>query len=142
VADTSVVDEATAPESLSGDRVGGPHISLMVQDTLQTARWWCRTLGFVLVERHDEPRAGRPWILLRHPDSGLVVGLRPRRGEPGHPPYLSLRVESRQALDDWAAHLRRLGVPHSAVRDNGDEQFLSLLGPDGIGLELWWPRPK
>jgi catechol-2,3-dioxygenase len=52
-----------------------------------------------------------------------------------------LRVGSSAALAEWAAHLRRLGVPHSAVQDNGQEQFLSLLGPDGIGIELWWPRP-
>jgi catechol-2,3-dioxygenase len=51
-------------------------------------------------------------------------------------------VASERALGDWAAHLHRLGIPHSSVRDTGDEQYLSLTAPDGIGLELWWSRPR
>ena len=104
-------------------------------------RWWCRTLGFELVESSDGQHASRSHLLLRHPESGLVLRL--RRGTPatGRPRYLSLRVESEQALRDWAAHLRRRGIPHSPPRDNGLEQWVSLTGPDDMRIELWWPRP-
>jgi len=120
-----------------------PHIALAVRDTSESAAWWCRTFGFESAEQ-PAPAPARPRVVIRHPDSGLVLGFRqrPEPGRRGRFEYLSLRVASERALGDWAAHLHRLGIPHSSVRDTGDEQFLSLTAPDGIGLELWWSRPR
>jgi catechol-2,3-dioxygenase len=132
-----------------------PHIALAVRDTVASADWWCRTFGFVSAEQPDQAggtdRPASPTrrkVVVRHPDSGLVLGFRQRvqHNGPGSGrarfEYLSLRVASERALGDWAAHLHRLGIPHSSVRDTGDEQYLSLTAPDGIGLELWWSRPR
>jgi catechol 2,3-dioxygenase-like lactoylglutathione lyase family enzyme len=131
---------------------GVPHIALAVRDTVASADWWCRTFGFVSTEQADpadlpdrpaSPTARRK-VVVRHPDSGLVLGFQQRGRDSGRGrfEYLSLRVASERALGDWAAHLHRLGIPHSSVRDTGDEQYLSLTAPDGIGLELWWSRPR
>jgi len=123
-----------------------PHIALAVGDASASAAWWCRTFGFESAEQSG-PRMSapaRPRVIIRHPDSGLVLGFRqrPEQGRRRRFEYLSLRVASERALGDWAEHLHRLGIPHSSVRDTGDEQFLSLTAPDGIGLELWWSRPR
>jgi hypothetical protein len=82
-------------------------------------------------------------VTIRHPDSGLVIAIRPRQPDLDwldKASFLSLRVASRDALDGWSARLSELGVPHSPVQDLGDERCLSLVGPEGIGLQLWWSR--
>lgn len=121
-----------------------PHIALAVGDAFASAAWWCRTFGFESAEQSGSFAPARPRVIIRHPDSGLVLGFRqrPEQVRRRRFEYLSLRVASERALGDWAAHLHRLGIPHSSVRDTGDEQFLSLTAPDGIGLELWWSRPR
>jgi catechol 2,3-dioxygenase-like lactoylglutathione lyase family enzyme len=153
----AAVDQAAVGLAVRGDAepapaVEVPHIALAVRDTVASADWWCRTFGFVptgqpdLAGGPDRPvsPATRPKVVVRHPDSGLVLGFRQRAEGSGRGrfEYLSLRVASERALGDWAAHLHRLGVPHSSVRDTGDDQYLSLTAPDGIGLELWWSRPR
>jgi catechol 2,3-dioxygenase-like lactoylglutathione lyase family enzyme len=159
--DGAVVSEPVPGESVPGGSVPGetapgqdpvagdtlvdavPHIALAVQDTSASAAWWCRTFGFESAEQSTAVPA-RPRVVIRHPESGLVLGFRqrPEPGRRGRFEYLSLRVASERALGDWAEHLLRLGIPHSSVRDTGDEQFLSLTAPDGVGLELWWSRPR
>jgi catechol 2,3-dioxygenase-like lactoylglutathione lyase family enzyme len=151
--DGAVVSEPVPGESVPGGSVPGetapgqdpvagdtlvdavPHIALAVQDTSASAAWWCRTFGFESAEQSTAVPA-RPRVVIRHPESGLVLGFRqrPEPGRRGRFEYLSLRVASERALGDWAEHLLRLGIPHSSVRDAGDEQFLSLTAPDGIGL--------
>lgn len=130
--DSAVLDQAA---------IGAPHLSLRVGDPVTTAAWWCRTLGFELADPLGGPLSTRSAIVVRHPDSGLVLRLRPGGVVFDPWAFLSLRVDSRQALVEWATHLRRFGVAHSSVRDNGDEHSLTLIGPEGIGLELWWRRP-
>jgi catechol-2,3-dioxygenase len=152
----TAVGLAVRGEAEPAPAAGVPHIALVVRDTVASADWWCRTFGFVSTEQPDQ--AGGPdlpaspatprKVVVRHPDSGLVLGFRQRARDSGRDSgrgrfeYLSLRVASERALGDWAAHLHRLGIPHSSVRDTGDEQYLSLTAPDGIGLELWWSRPR
>lgn len=139
---TVVTEEAGLSALATGLPVGGPHLGLLARDPYSVADWWCRTLGFVPAEwavRDDDTVPSE--VLVRHPDSGLVVGF--TAGTAGSQPgQVSLRVASREALEDWACHLDELEVSRTEVRDNGLELFLSLIGPDGIGLELWWPRPR
>jgi catechol 2,3-dioxygenase-like lactoylglutathione lyase family enzyme len=152
----TAVGLAVRGEAEPAPGAGVPHIALVVRDTVASADWWCRTFGFVSTEQPDQAGgpdlpaspATRRKVVVRHPDSGLVLGFRQRARDSGRDSgrgrfeYLSLRVASERALGDWAAHLHRLGIPHSSVRDTGDEQYLSLTAPDGIGLELWWSRPR
>jgi catechol-2,3-dioxygenase len=137
--------DGAAGETAAVAAAAVPHIALAVGDASASAAWWCRTFGFESAEQAGQQASApaRPRVVIRHPDSGLVLGFR-QRPEQGRRrfEYLSLRVASERALGDWAEHLHRLGIPHSSVRDAGDEQFLSLTAPDGIGLELWWSRPR
>jgi glyoxylase I family protein len=144
---TGVTEEASPPGLATGAPIGGPHLGLFVRDPDAVSGWWCLTLGFVPADdagvETDDDETGMPRAMVRHPDSGLMVGFRRRpdgrgRRDAGR---ISLRVASQNALDDWAAHLDELGVAHTEVRETGVELFLSLRGPDGIELELWWPRP-
>lgn len=143
-----MTDQPTQPAPVVAAGREAPHLAVASRDPAAAARWWCATLGFVLVERGVR-RSGRlpapvsGQVTIRHPDSGLVIAIRPRRPEASwvdKTSFLSLRVASREALDGWSARLSELGVPHSPVQDLGDERCLSLVGPEGIGLELWWSR--
>jgi len=130
---------------------GFPHIGLVTRDMEASARWWVDTLGFERMRRVDEPpdEQRHPRILLRHPQSGLLVGVHEpheRSGDAFDPnrtglDHLALSVGSRDELDRWIGHLDALGVAHSPVRDAGYAEFVSLEDPDGIQLELWWTRP-
>lgn len=143
-----MTDQPTQPAPVVAAGRGAPHLAVASRDPAAAARWWCATLGFVLVERGPQGAVRRHAVVpgqvtIRHPDSGLVIAIRPRQPEMdllGKASFLSLRVASREALDGWSARLSELGVPHSPVQDLGDERCLSLVGPEGIGLELWWSR--
>lgn len=138
--ETCLTREVAVPMPAGEASTGGEHISLLVADPMRTAAWWCHTLGFELADPSSGPRSQLASIVVRHPDSGLVLRLKAcgTRFDPWA--FLSLRVDTRQAVEDWATHLHDLGVPHSAVHDTGDERSLTLVGPDRIGLELWWHR--
>jgi catechol 2,3-dioxygenase-like lactoylglutathione lyase family enzyme len=124
---------------------GLPHIALSVPNASASAVWWCRTFGFVPGGPLDRARSpARITTLVRHPDTGLVLGFRqrPEGSGRGRFEYLSLRVTTEQALDDWAAHLDRLAIPHSAIWGNCAVRYLSFTAPDRVGLELWCARPS
>jgi glyoxylase I family protein len=126
---------------------GIAHVALVVRDMARSVDWYERVLGF---ERHGEvrpgpPEAGHPRQLMRHPDSGLVLGIHepldhsddtfdPSRAGLDH---LALAARDRADLEEWLARLDELKVPHSPVRDIGYARFVSVFDPDGIQWELW-----
>ena len=83
-------------------------------------------------------------MLLRHADSGLVLGVQEpfeRSGDEFDPSrtgldHFALAVAGRGALDEWTARLGGLGAAHSPVRDIGYAEFVSVFDPDGIQWEL------
>jgi len=107
-----------------------------------------RVFGTERVSRVDEPPTERrhPRILVRHPDSGLVMGIHEphdRSGDDLDPArtgldHIAIAVTDRSELD---GHPDTLGVGHSPVRDAGYAEFVSLTDPDGIAIELWWVWP-
>jgi hypothetical protein len=42
----------------------------------------------------------------------------------------------RSTVEEWAAHLDRLGIPHSGIKDENGGPLLTLRDPDDIQLEL------
>lgn len=126
---------------------GIAHVAVVVADMAATAAWWERVLGFERLARYDEPPGEQrhPRILVRHPGSGLVVGIHQPHGHTGEAfdpdrtglDHLALTVPSREALDAWLARLDALGVEHSPVRDIGRARFVTLADPGGTALELW-----
>ena len=130
---------------------GVAHIAITVNDMEASAAWWGRVFGFERVRRVDEPPGEQrhPRILIRHPSSGVVLGVHEphdRSGDRFDPDrtgldHIALAVASRDDLDEWSAHLDRLGVDHSPVRDIGYAEFVSVEDPDGIQIEPFWTRP-
>ena len=133
-----------------GPTFGGvAHVALTVSDMEATAAWCARVLGTERVGRTDEPPdvERHPRILVRHPGSGLVLGLHEphdRSGDAFDPSrtgldHVALAVSAREDLDAWSAHLHDEGVTPSPVRSSGDARFVSFSDPDGIAYEVWWP---
>lgn len=87
------------------------------------------------------PGAGHPCQLMRHRDSGLVLGV-PRSNDMFDPSrtgldHVALTVADRAALHRWSQRLDEFGAAHSPIRDAGYAEFVSVFDPDGIQWELW-----
>lgn len=126
------------------------HLDLSVSDVEASAGWYCEVLGLRRIVRTDFDN--RTMIVLRHDDSGLIVGLNQHR-EPTadrfdeHRPgldHVGFAVAERSELDEWQARFAELGVEHSPVQDaaSGSGTALVFRDPDNIQLELWWSRPR
>lgn len=125
------------------------HLDLSVSDVESSARWYSEVLGLHRLRRADLDN--RIMIVLRHDDSGLIIGLIQHR-EPvadrfdEHRPgldHIGFTVVDRSDLDVWQTHLAELGVEHSPVQDapSGTGTALVFRDPDNIQLEFWWARP-
>ena len=127
------------------------HVGLVVRDMGASVAFYEQVMGFEAASERREgpPEARHPRQLIRHPDSGLVLGIHepyersndrfdPQRTGLDH---LAVTVADRPALEEWIAHLERHGVEHSPVRDAGYAEFVSFEDPDGIAWEVWLPTP-
>jgi catechol-2,3-dioxygenase len=126
------------------------HLDLSVSDVESSARWYCDVLGLRRLRRAD--LENRIMIVLRHDDSGLIIGLN-QHHEPAADRFderrpgldhVGFAVTERSQLDDWQARLAELGVAHSPVQDapSGTGAALVFRDPDNIQLEFWWTRPR
>ncbi|TAM88499.1 MAG: VOC family protein [Jatrophihabitans sp.] len=126
------------------------HLDLSVSDVERSADWYGRVLGLRRISRAD--LGNRVMIVLRHDETGLVIGLN-QHADPTaerfdeHRPgldHVGFAVSSRSDLDEWQARLQELGVVHSPVTDSpsGSGTALVFRDPDNIQLEFWWPRPR
>ncbi|GAA4830852.1 VOC family protein [Actinomycetospora corticicola] len=130
---------------------GIAHVALVVRDMAASAEFYGRVLGFEAVTERLEgpPEARHPRQLLRHPGSGITLGIHEPldgSGERFSPQrtgldHVALTVADRTALDAWGEQLDAHGVEHSPVRDIGYAQFISFADPDGIAWEVWLPTP-
>lgn len=125
------------------------HLDLSVSDVESSARWYGEVLGLRRLTRADLDN--RIMIVLRHDDSGLIVGLIQHR-EPAADRFderrpgldhIGFAVGDRSDLDAWQTRLAELGVEHSPVQDapSGTGTALVFRDPDNIQLEFWWARP-
>jgi glyoxylase I family protein len=124
------------------------HLDLSVSDAERSARWYSEILGLRRLKRADLDN--RIMIVLRHDDSGLIIGLNQHKETVGdrfdeHRPgldHVGFAVTERSELDVWQARFAELGVEHSPVQDSpsGSGTALVFRDPDNIQLEFWWSR--
>lgn len=129
---------------------GIAHVDLTVSDAEASADWYCDVLGLRRLKRADLD--DRIMIVLRHPTTGLIIGLNQHHEPVGgrfdeHAPgldHVGFGVGSRDALVALEADLAAKGVEHSPVTDakSGTGTALVFRDPDNIQLEFWWSAPQ
>ena len=119
--------------------VGLHHVRVPVADVLASRDWYADTLGLlpILVTEDEDTVTG---VVMEHP-CGVVIGLH-------HAPTQAKALEGFAPiglavtdLEQWAAHLDRLGIAHSGIIDGHLGQCLHLRDPDGVVVELHTPTP-
>ncbi len=121
------------------------HVKLPVSDIARSRDWYTRVVGLeVDMEFRDEGEGPVRGIDGRVPgldDTGLALREAPdiAAALAGFDP-IALGVANRSAVDDWVAHLDRLGIEHSPVIRAAIGWLVTLRDPDGIELRLYSRR--
>ncbi|OLL75511.1 hypothetical protein Ae168Ps1_3912 [Pseudonocardia sp. Ae168_Ps1] len=128
---------------------GFHHASVVVSDVESSATWYQRVLGLQRLPMtfpHHDAGGGDPEkaALLLDPATGVMIELHAPADGDGGPvrgalDHLAFGVADRATLDDWAAWLDTLSVPHGGVVDRTDPTRYATLefqGPDGVALEF------
>lgn len=127
----------------------GQVVILTVRDAERSAVWYCDVLGAEVASRYVQPDGRVELVCLARPDSNVELCLVDHGGEPGlfdefrtGLDHLEFLVGQRSDLDDWAARLDELGVPHSGIKQPSytANAMLTFRDPDNIQLEFFW-RP-
>jgi catechol 2,3-dioxygenase len=121
------------------------HVHLKVSDVDRSLEFYCGVLGFELQERIDNEAAFISAGGYHH-----HIGLNTWTSAGGSPPppgstglyHFAIRYPTRAALADALRRLAEAGVPLSGASDHGVSEAIYLSDPDGIGIELYWDRPR
>ena len=127
---------------------GFHHLTLNVQDVARSEEWYGEVLGFERVAGYQTEAFTR--VILRHPESGAILGLNRHRAPVAGEPFderrsgldhLALRVTGRAALEAWLDRFDALGVPHSDVKPGATpgSSLVTFRDPDGLQLEVFAP---
>jgi catechol 2,3-dioxygenase-like lactoylglutathione lyase family enzyme len=120
-------------------------VKLPVRDLAESRAWYERTLLFVVeLEFPDAdavvrgvsghlPGIGGTWFALRE-SPGHAAGVEGFN-------LVNLLVDDRAALEDWAAWLDELDVPHSPIIDATLGWIVVLNDPNGIEIHLYTEQP-
>lgn len=138
-----------SPERTVPALAGYHHIGLTVRDVEASEAWYGTVLGLVraFVEKHDNETGYA--VVMTRPGTHLFLGLDhhedadrqnfdARRTGLDH---LALAISTREALDEWVAHLDALGVdrdPINEITEPVTSALVTFRDLDGISLELIW----
>ena len=111
-------------------------------------KWYGEVLGFEPTARYETEAFAR--VILRHPDSGAILGLNRHTAPVAAEPFderragldhLALRVPDRSALDAWVERFDDFGIPHSDVKHGAapGSFLVTFRDPDGLQLEVFAP---
>ena len=122
---------------------GSHHIALTVSDAERSAAWYGELFGLQPLARGGDDQVS--FIVLVHPPSGLLLGVRQYLAQPHDAfdefrtglDHLAFGVATRAELDAWVPELTRRGIAFSPVTDTLQGSVIVLRDPDGIQLELW-----
>jgi catechol 2,3-dioxygenase-like lactoylglutathione lyase family enzyme len=132
--------------------MAGNHVNLSVRDLERSVEWYCRVFGLTVVGDEgavpaatDRPLRYRSlgdlttmsYVvgLIEHPD-GEESPFDERRCGLDH---FALHVSTPEDVEEWAEHLRALGVEHSGPKTVSYATAITLRDPDGIQLEIACP---
>jgi len=126
-----------------GVRIG--HVHLKVSDLNRAIDFYCRVLGFELVQRYGPAAAFVSAGGYHH-----HIGLNTWESKGGSPPpagttglyHVAIVYPSRAALADALRRLIAAQVPLDGASDHGVSEALYLTDPDGNGIELYRDRPE
>ena len=123
------------------------HVAITVTDLDRSTRWYTALFGAAPVLDEDE-EGGRYHHTVFALDGGTLIGLHTHQGrESGDPAneertgldHISFGVGSSAELDQWAAKLDELGIPHGSVKKAHYGSGVSFRDPDNIALEFFAP---
>jgi catechol 2,3-dioxygenase-like lactoylglutathione lyase family enzyme len=118
-------------------------VKVPVTDLARSAGWYATVFGLHLVHEFVED-GDLTGVVLTDDARSFLVGLRRRDVIPGQPAFpgfdlFSLGVDSRAELEEFAARLDELDVPHGPVVDRGFDAALDVPDPDGTVVRLLSP---
>lgn len=121
------------------------HVHLKVSDLDRSVDFYTRVLGFEVTHR-----MGTAAAFLSAGGYHHHLGLNTWESRGGSPPprgttglfHAAFLYPSRGALAGALRRLQKHGVPLDGAADHGVSEALYLSDPDGIGLELYWDRPR
>jgi catechol 2,3-dioxygenase-like lactoylglutathione lyase family enzyme len=124
---------------------GVSHIQLTVRDVPSAARWFADVLELRPFTRGDI--ASGPYVALRHPAAGFVIGLHTddgSRGPAGRGPvdHIAFAVADLAALRAWHARVTALGHAPGEIFDEALSHNSRITAPGGLVVELTAPRER
>jgi catechol 2,3-dioxygenase-like lactoylglutathione lyase family enzyme len=127
------------------DITGLYFVGLSVRDVGRSTAWYTEVLGLTTVQEAVDADRRHGGVVLRHPPSGLLIGLFAHRSNPGEPfselrtglDHLEFGVANRAELEAWAARLDALGVDRSPIKERPSACILTFRDPDNIQLEFY-----
>jgi len=126
-------------------RVDIGHVHLKVADLDRALEFYCGVLGFEL-----QQRLGSEAAFISAGGYHHHIGLNTWHSQGAGPPpphstglfHAAIRYPTRRALADALRRLSEAGIQLEGASDHGVSEALYLSDPDGIGLELYWDRPR
>ena len=127
---------------------GIAHVELSVRDLERSVAWYTKLLGARDVWRGSNKTYGISACAIYEPKSKMVFAFtrheeqEPEAFSPRRPglDHVSFGVADRAALEEWVAHLDALGIAHSPIQDDHQPPSVTFTDPDGIALELRYPK--
>jgi catechol 2,3-dioxygenase len=121
------------------------HVHLKVSDIDRSLDFYCGVLGFEVQDRIGDQAA---FISAGGYHHHIGINTWESAGAPPPPRnttglyHFAIRYPTRAALADALRRLAGAGVPIGGASDHGVSEAIYLNDPDGIGIELYWDRPK
>jgi catechol 2,3-dioxygenase-like lactoylglutathione lyase family enzyme len=120
---------------------GMHHVKIPVTDLARSREWYERVFHLQVEWEFPDENGTLRGLAGTIPGLGnSLLALRENRaaaeGARGFD-LVGLGVDDRQAIEQWAAYLDTLGIPHSPVIDASDGWLLVFHDPDGIELHLY-----
>jgi catechol 2,3-dioxygenase-like lactoylglutathione lyase family enzyme len=131
---------------------GRVEVNLTVRDPVRSAAWYSELLGLEQRYDHTSDDGQLRYVVVQNLAIGFILGLVGHAANSGAAlnetstglDHLEFLVDRREDVDEWAARLDELGIPHSGVKDLDytPNRMLTFRDPDNIQLEFLWRAPK